>query len=148
MTKMDMTLTWALPVKVEVLGAHLEAYLETLPNINALRLCNCFGTGPEAHISKLPIELLTHIEAEIIEPVRQTRLSAWSQNFKCFEQTCTWRDHYDLESVQEMYWDCVADRTPNSEDNEDEPLTEDEMAEALGLGQEDHWEYHWDTREA
>lgn len=58
---------WAVPVKIEQLGAHLEAYTSLQTTLNALRLCNRFGSGTQATITKLPIELVQQIERHMIE---------------------------------------------------------------------------------
>lgn len=68
-----------MPVRVEQLGAHLEAYIATLPIITTLRLCNRFGTGNNCHINRLPIELVKLIEEYIVRPERNKALLTWSQ---------------------------------------------------------------------
>jgi hypothetical protein len=62
---------WALPVRIDILGAHLEAHVETLLTISALRLCNKFGSGPQCFVNKLPAELVSIIEDFVVEPVRK-----------------------------------------------------------------------------
>ncbi|KAM0701675.1 hypothetical protein Q7P35_010584 [Cladosporium inversicolor] len=75
MSELTTTLTWALPVRVEQLGAHLEAYIATLPTITTLRLCNRFGASDDCHINRLPVELVKLIEEYIVEPEREKALS-------------------------------------------------------------------------
>jgi hypothetical protein len=79
---------WALPVRFEKLGAHLEAYVETIPAITALRLCNRFGKGANCYIHKLPIELVQMIEDIIIERERERCLVPWSKQTRCWLQEC------------------------------------------------------------
>ena len=40
----------------------LEAYINLLPTMNALRMCHRYGRGPNAAIARLPTELITYIE--------------------------------------------------------------------------------------
>lgn len=65
-------------MRVEKLGAHLEAYIQTLPTIVTLRLCSRFGSRPQCHINKLPIELVGTIEEHIIESACAEALGTWS----------------------------------------------------------------------
>lgn len=96
------TQQWALPVRVEQLGAHLEAYIATLPTIATLRLCNRFGTGNDCHIKRLPVELVKLIEEYVVEPEREKAFSTWSQQHKCYEEQCTVYDHYS-ETREELH---------------------------------------------
>jgi len=70
LARMDLRLTYAMPVQVEKFGAHLEAYVATLSTITALRLCHRFGASPYAYINNLPVELLKQIEQHLIPPIR------------------------------------------------------------------------------
>jgi hypothetical protein len=86
------------------LGAHLEAYIETLPTIIALRLCGRFGTGPQCHINKLPVELIGAIEAFVVGPARVEALETWSSEFKCFELKCDMLDdHFPHQKQHEIF---------------------------------------------
>lgn len=81
------------------LGPHLQAYVETKPVIDALRLCNRFGQGPDVHINKLPQELIAMIEEELQVPRRATAFDDWDQDFACFEGRCDLRDHFEPEEI-------------------------------------------------
>lgn len=59
--RLEGRITWMQRVRPEVLGAHLEAYINLLPTITTLRLCNRFGQGEEAYIKRLPVELVSEI---------------------------------------------------------------------------------------
>ena len=83
-----------MPVRIDKLGAHLEAYIQTLPTVIALRLCGSFGTGPQCHINKLPVELVSRIESFIVEPARVEALQTWSRKFRCFELKCDMLDYH------------------------------------------------------
>lgn len=90
-------------MRIDELGAHLEAYARTLPTITTLRLCNRFGTGDDCHISRLPVELVKLIEDHIIEPERKDALEIWSQTLKCGEGRCEPFKHYGDEDLYRFY---------------------------------------------
>ena len=93
-----------MPVCIDKLGAHLEAYVRTLPTIIAMRLCGRFGTGSQSHINKLPVELISAIEPFIIEPARAEILETWSSEFRCFELKCDIvDDHFTHEEKHKLY---------------------------------------------
>lgn len=71
MPSIDATVAWAVPVEVEVLGAHLEAYVNLQPTINTLRMCHRFGKGEQAAITRLPVELLSEVEDLLMGEERQ-----------------------------------------------------------------------------
>jgi hypothetical protein len=90
-------------VRIEKLGAHLEAYTNTLPVITALRLCNRFGKGTNCYISKLPTELIDAIEHLVLEPERERCLVSWSKELKCWKRDCNmFEDHFTPEE-QEIF---------------------------------------------
>jgi hypothetical protein len=90
-------LTWAIPVDIELLGPHLEAYIEFKPVMHQLRLCHRFGKGPENHLNKLPQEILEMVIEEAMKAHRATTApySKWSSLFFCYEQRCQPLDHFD-----------------------------------------------------
>lgn len=89
-------------MRVDQIGAHLEAYVATLPIITALRLCNRFGTGNDCHVNRLPIELVKLVEEQIVGPEREKALPIWSQEHRCNESRCTLFDHFS-ETREEIY---------------------------------------------
>jgi hypothetical protein len=95
---------WALPVPIEKLGAHVEAFIETLPAITALRLCRQFGTGPQCFINRLPVELLKTVESFVVEPARESALHTWKKACRCWELKCDIiEDHYPCEESHDIY---------------------------------------------
>lgn len=94
MATLEVTFTLALPVCAAQLGAHLEAYLDTLPALNALRACNRFGKGPACHIREIPAELVQTIAQYYILPVREEKLSRWMICLDCFTDSCEPARHY------------------------------------------------------
>ena len=91
-------------MRIDLLGAHLEAYVETLPTISALRLCNKFGSGPQCFINKLPVELIGMIEDFVVEPVRERARASWAKEYKCFQGNCRMiDDHLTREEQHDIY---------------------------------------------
>ena len=88
MATLNASVAWSLPVPVEVLGAHLQAYI-TLHEakkgtINTLRLCHRFGKGPDATITRLPAELVLQIEGYLMEDERKVHSKKWASDLKCW----------------------------------------------------------------
>ncbi|KAI7233088.1 hypothetical protein KC330_g5548 [Hortaea werneckii] len=102
MPSIDATVAWAVPVEVEVLGAHLEAYVNLQPTINALRMCHRFGKGEDVAITRLPVELLSEVENILMEEERRKRREEWETDFRCFQLYCELRDHFDPDELQEQ----------------------------------------------
>lgn len=94
---------WAVPVKIEQLGAHLEAYTSLQTTLNALRLCNRFGSGTQATITKLPIELVQQIERHMIEEKQEELMPAWTRDFRCWQNVCQPIDHMKDVEILEFY---------------------------------------------
>lgn len=91
-------------MRIDKLGAHLEAYIETFPTIIALRLCGRYGTGPQCHINKLPVELINAIETFVVDSARVEALETWSSEYKCFEVRCDLvDDHFTYKHQHVMY---------------------------------------------
>ena len=104
-TSINTRLTWAVPVKPDLLGKSLQAFKETLPTLRALRLCHRFGKGSKAYITKLPIEVERIIEG-FVPLCRSTLWQSffWEENFNHFEKRCEPADH-----VEECYLDIWED---------------------------------------
>lgn len=88
LTTVSPTVTWAVPVKPDELGWHLERYKEILPKLIALRLCHRFGKGPNAHITRIPPEILGAIETMCFDPNYRAYWNNWSECFEHFEGRC------------------------------------------------------------
>lgn len=95
MPTVEVAIAWAVPVKPDLLGSHLQAFCVTLPVIRTLRLCRRFGLGPKAFIAKLPVELLDEIEEHVVQDRRRKTLPEWSQKFECYQGICKASDHED-----------------------------------------------------
>jgi hypothetical protein len=90
-------------VRIEQLGAHLKAYVDTLPTITTLRLCNRLGTGDAYHVNRLAAELVKLIEEHIIELEREDTLKTYSKALRCCEGSCEPLDHFTQEELYDAY---------------------------------------------
>jgi hypothetical protein len=109
MTTLDVTFTLALPVSVAQLGAHLQAYLDMLPAVNALRACNHFGKGPQCHINKLPVEIVDSITHYYTLPVREEKLKQWKGLLNCYEDKCAQLDHYTRDELLKKFHEFMSE---------------------------------------
>ncbi|KAK4545953.1 hypothetical protein LTR36_002517 [Oleoguttula mirabilis] len=109
MPSIDIRLAWVTKVKVETLGAHLEAYINLQLTITMLRLCNQFGKGDEAFITRLPVELLKQIEEILLRHERADTCKGWTEDCRCFQALCAPTDHHDTEVLEEMYREAFYD---------------------------------------
>lgn len=132
-------------VDVEVLGAHLEAYADTLPTVNELRLCNRFGKGPHAAIARLPPELVGIIEEYLVSEERNRLFSKWKPDFRCHRLLCAPVDHVTKEVHAELLRKI---RTQEIKDSKDYSSAEDSDELRVEFYLADHFEdwceTHWD----
>jgi hypothetical protein len=87
-----------IPVKPLDLLCNLDSFRKAIPVIRTLRLCNQFGKGEDAGITKLPKELIEFIEEELLASLRQDKTGAGrgrTRKYACFEGTCRPSDHMD-----------------------------------------------------
>ncbi len=92
-----------MPVKIELLGAHLQAYRQLSKTINTLRVCHRYGQGSQVNITRLPPELIETIADLIITEARQNFLPSWTRDFRCFRYQCEPVDHFDEKELQEWH---------------------------------------------
>jgi hypothetical protein len=90
-------------VRIDKLGAHLEAYANTLPVVTALRLCNRLGKGASCYIKKLPTELVETIEQFVLDSERERCLAFWSKELKCWKEECAMYDEHLTQQEQEIF---------------------------------------------
>jgi hypothetical protein len=84
-------LMWAIPVSMSELGASIEAYSDTIPQTNTLRLCHRFSSQS---LSRLPQEIIEQIVDEIRRCAYDKIAPGWHHDFLCFQTRCTFVDHY------------------------------------------------------
>ncbi|KAF7195747.1 hypothetical protein HII31_02882, partial [Pseudocercospora fuligena] len=94
---------WAMPVDIVQLGAHLEAYDTVQPMINTLRLCNRFGRGDKAAITKLPVELVLRVEEYLMIEERVKLLNAWATDLRCWKGQCRPIEHMSNAQILKYY---------------------------------------------
>ncbi|KAK5729538.1 hypothetical protein LTR17_011841 [Elasticomyces elasticus] len=118
-------LAWGTPIKPDQLITNLAAYKRTLPALTTLRLAHRFGQGPQAHITKLPVEMLLLIEDFVIEARRDTNVwdDGWdpydtASNFACFESRCAPSHHW---VEPEDLWDDAHARTTECKSCQEAP---------------------------
>ena len=108
-------------MKFERFCAHLEAYVDTLPVLNTLRLCKRFGQGPHCVVTKLPEELIQQIENYVIDDVRAEKRERWAPSLLCFEEECSLLDHFERADLLEVWWSDKR-RREGAKDPDDEEL--------------------------
>jgi len=97
-TSVNTLLTWAVPVRPDLLGSRLEAFKQILPQLQTLRLCHRFGKGPSVFITRLPTEVERMIERCV--PLECSGI--WQDSFMHFEKRCEPLDH-----VEDGYFDML-----------------------------------------
>ncbi|KAK4891742.1 hypothetical protein LTR27_009750 [Elasticomyces elasticus] len=95
-------LAYVVQVNAAHLVTHIEAEAQLYPVTETLRLCHVFGTGDDAHITRLPKELVDMIEDEVVAEsvsTRTQRQEAASKMSECFGQKCSpLEDHASKET--------------------------------------------------
>ncbi|KAK4958833.1 hypothetical protein LTR10_003630 [Elasticomyces elasticus] len=91
MPEVTTRLAWAVPVDPVDLIAYLEAEVRFRPVADTLRLCNVFGKGKKADITRLPKEMVDLIEEFLIVDmvaVRTERQARCQSLCECFGGLC------------------------------------------------------------
>ncbi|KAI7374634.1 hypothetical protein KC336_g20167 [Hortaea werneckii] len=149
MPSIDATVAWAVPVPVEVLGAHLEAYVNLQPTINTLRMCHRFGKGEDVAITRLPVELLSEVEDILMEEERRKTREEWETDFRCFQLHCDPSDHYGPCELDDLTRDIERDVRRDcggkcySQKHHDEWVKE----RVWDFMEEDYFDAHWDMHD-
>lgn len=119
------TIRRAVPVRPDLLGEHLDAFISTLPQIHALRMCHLFGRGSDVHITKLPVEIEQAIEELIVESWDSfdcdnwMPLGTWKEQFECFESRC--EPMYHVPDSQSPLSDAVSYELTECTNCQDDP---------------------------
>lgn len=79
-------LTWATPVEAHILGASLEAYVESKASITTFKLCAQHGKSSLAPVSTLPAELLNLVAGYIERSFFDEHISVWEESMNCVEK--------------------------------------------------------------
>ncbi|KAK6441865.1 hypothetical protein LTR95_001896 [Oleoguttula sp. CCFEE 5521] len=150
---MDVSMSWALPVKVDRLGAHLQAYVETLDTIITLRLCNRHGAGSGIFVQKLPVEIVQIIEKLIFREICKAKYPEWQVELHCFENECRPVDHLSREEQLDCYFghddytadvccDCQKEAGLPSHDEPDDEQLQKRLAKLDEQGHFDNYEWY------
>ncbi len=108
-----------MPLKADLFEAHLSAYSETKPIVEALRLCHRFGQRAQRCIADLPSELIHLIEEEVFEEAIDRCVLGWGVNTQCFEKTCLSVDHFSQKGLKRIWiWKMGKFCEPDLEDQE------------------------------
>ncbi|KAK3067778.1 hypothetical protein LTR53_015139 [Teratosphaeriaceae sp. CCFEE 6253] len=102
MPHIDMLLSHVVRVDPATLGANLEAYINVHPAIHALRLCNRYGEGKDVHVTRLPAEMISHIESHLVASERDETGYQWNVPSWRFEALCNPVDHYSGEQLVKL----------------------------------------------
>lgn len=113
MATSNATLAWSIPVRPDVLIAHLIARMMLEPTLTTLRLCHNFGQGDHAAINRLPLGLVAHIESYLVEEERATRRKEHLHNFRCWQSLCVPSGHVPKNELQEYFINMEDDRSDN-----------------------------------
>jgi hypothetical protein len=105
-------LMWAIPVSMSELGASIEAYSDTMPQISTLRLCHRFSSKS---LSRLPQEIIEQIADAIRRSAYEEFAPGWHYDFLCFQSRCTIADHYHSydEHIEDLMDSMVIEERPN-----------------------------------
>ena len=76
-------LTWAIPVEAHILGASLEAYVESKAAITTFKLCAKYGNPSVTPLSTLPAELLNFVAGYIERHFFDERTQEWKEATNC-----------------------------------------------------------------
>ena len=106
-------LTWAIPVEAHILGASLEAYVESKASIRTFKLCAHYGKSSLAPVSTLPAELLDLVAGYIERSFFDERILEWEEGSHCVEnfndcEVCDSLETIDDKEPLEKHCDIVA----------------------------------------
>ena len=99
------TIAWAIPVKVDQLGARIEAYVASKATISTFRVCVKYGNVPGAFVGRLPVEVVDIIAMLLREPFFDETLQKWEKDIRCCEYRCKPEEHFTQHELIKMI-DC------------------------------------------
>ena len=94
---------WAVSVEIDVVGPHLQSYSETKRVVDTLRLCNRFGKGNEAFVTRLPAGVLELVVHRVRWRDLESNIEKWSRGRRCCEDICHTLEHWTGEELMEMH---------------------------------------------
>lgn len=93
----SVVVAWGMPVAFIELTASLKAYVRSLPIITTLKLCAKRGRGPDVYINRLAPEIVSIIEAFLVESLCIEIQASLLLDYQCVLGTCELADHFDEE---------------------------------------------------
>lgn len=131
---------WAVPVKLNVLGARLQSYFKAKPSVDTLRLCNRFGKGIEAFVTSLPVEVLELVVQHVRWMDLESNMEKWSQRQRCCEGTCDILEHWTGEELLDMHEDY--DQSSDCECQNEEQAKGCQMLDKRVREDDQWWDVH------
>jgi len=104
MPSVSSCLTWALEVDAIEACARFEAYINTKDVMLTLEMCNRFGRGSKAYITRVQAEVIQSIGGFLTEMERKEELDECYQEQACWSSTCESMDHFDSKNIEHMYF--------------------------------------------
>lgn len=101
-------LAWAVPVSAHILGARMEAYVESKATISTVRLCAQYANPSLTPLARLPAELLNQIVRHVSDSIFEERLSDWVDMCKCHDGGHSSEDN----GIDYFWWIVINDSTP------------------------------------
>ncbi|KAK3676074.1 hypothetical protein LTR78_004266 [Recurvomyces mirabilis] len=139
MISTELRLTWVQSVRPDLLGSHLEAYIKLIPTFNMLRLCARHGKGKAVTVNRLPTELVSQIEAELLAQEHYGNdIPVWGKSAFCFRGFCDPIDHlYSEQDLVRLYGHYFYDATIDETQASSAKLNEDKRADLNQVTMED-----------
>ncbi|KAK4545954.1 hypothetical protein LTR36_002518 [Oleoguttula mirabilis] len=103
MPSTHIELAWATPVNALTLVAHLGAQIKLQPTIDTIHLCNRFGRGNNATITKLPTEIIEQIDGCLINAERERLKEDAAKEYACWIGRCKPTDHLSADQCISIY---------------------------------------------
>lgn len=105
----EFMLGWAMPVDYTVLGARLECWAATKPQISTLRCCVKHAAASQA-ISRLSFELMEMIARMIQDDDVESRFKQWQRARLCMEGGCSFSTHFSQSHLTRIRGQPLSDR--------------------------------------
>ena len=102
----NITVAWAIPVNITILGARLEAYVKSKSTVTAFRACIQHGQIEGTALGRLPPELIEIVAANIQQPIFEEHLMQWEKATECCLSECCASSHYTREEIMDIECSC------------------------------------------
>lgn len=99
--------------------------------MNALKLCNRYGSDVKAEVNKLPTELVKIIADLIVKDERERLRHLWTRDHKCCQLLCKPEDHVPKERLSQLREKFSLEIVESDEGPQESAAHEDEVEERL-----------------